>query len=447
MKTIRISLVAMALLGLALTGCSPDDPTHPIPEIARPDGPAALARYVAIGNSLTAGFMDGGLSIVGQLSSYPAQIAGQLGESPAPGSDPWFSQPLIALPGVGSSTPSTPANAAGVLHWNGASISVLDETPLIDLQANLLLASLYPTPYRNLGVPGATTLDVTAALNSSTSQSPGNRYFDLILRNPTFGDVNMLDQAIAQGPTLVSVWIGNNDVLGGATGGQPELGVNVTPPAEFETMLDGIITTLVTGVEDRFLVTPHLVVGNIPSITSVPYFMPKALFDQITTGGLGSYPTDEDDVAYVRFPALAIADGSPLDATWTLTADEVQVVEAAVAGYNAAIAALADEHGFTVADLHALLGGLDAASRTHFQVLVGGGMTVSAAAAATAFSLDGIHPNSRGYSLVANAFIEAINTELGLSGADAVSYVDEAAWDPTYASYAGKSPQLAGLLR
>ncbi len=39
---------------------------------------------------------------------------------------------------------------------------------------------------------------------------------------------------------------------------------------------------------------PHLVVGNIPSITSIPFFIPKAVFD----GAVGvTYPTVEADVA------------------------------------------------------------------------------------------------------------------------------------------------------
>ncbi|MBD3220920.1 hypothetical protein GF314_06720, partial [bacterium] len=215
MRSQRSILVGAMVLALVLTGCSPDDPTNPTIEIKQPEGSEALSRYVAIGNSLTAGYMDNGLSLVGQLSSYPAQIAPQLGLDPQPGGEPWFSQPLVALPGVGESTASSPTMVAGVLHWDGAAISVLDETPLAELESTLLLASSNPTPYHNLGVPGATTLDVTDALGSTTSQRPGNVFFDLILRNPTFGDVAMLGQAIAQGPTLATVWIGSNDILGG----------------------------------------------------------------------------------------------------------------------------------------------------------------------------------------------------------------------------------------
>ncbi len=192
MKTIRISLVATALLALALTGCSPDDPTHPEATVIQPEGPAALARYVAIGNSLTAGFMDGGLSMIGQLSSYPAQIAMPPGRLARCRGRPLV-RPAADPARHRHDRPGRRRPTAGVLHWDGAAITVLDETPLVDLQTELLLASSYPTPYHNLGVPGATTLDVTDALNSGTSQSPGNSYFDFILRNPTFGDVNMLE--------------------------------------------------------------------------------------------------------------------------------------------------------------------------------------------------------------------------------------------------------------
>ncbi len=70
-------------------------------------------------------------------------------------------------------------------------------------------------------------------------------------------------------------------------------------------------------------------------------------------------------------------------------------------------------------------------------------MSVEEAAAATLFSLDGVHPNSRGYGVIANAFIEKINELQGTSVAD----VDWNAlvWDPTYgADISGKT--MAGTM-
>jgi lysophospholipase L1-like esterase len=428
-----LSLVGAALLALAVAGCSPDDPEQLALDVTQPTGTAALQRYVAIGNSLTAGYMDGGLIMSGQLSSYPFQIAAQLGyDLQNPTADDWFAQPLIAWPGVGSSALTNPAYVAGVLHWNGSSVAVRDSTELAVLQSQLLLASAYPTPYNNLGVPGATVQDATQALGATTSQSPGNVYFDLILRNPTFGDVPMVGQAISQGPTLVTIWLGNNDILGGATSGQPELGVNVVPPAAFAQLLEGVITELISGVEDRFGYTPHLVVGDIPTLDKVPYFVPKALFDQAV--GV-PYPTVEDDVTHVLFPALGLVQGGftdPLPAEQTLTGDEFDLLIDTAGAYNDAIDQLAQTYGFTVAEIDAALGALDPAERTHFVFLVGQGLTVEQAAATAVFSLDGLHGNNRGYSRIANVFIEAINTELGLAGNDALVPVPDAVWDPTY---------------
>ncbi len=445
MKTIKWILTGAVLLTIFAMGCTPGDPEQTALTITQPEGSDALQRYVAMGNSLTAGYMDSGLIMNGQMSSYPFQIAMQLGYSFDSSTDDWFAQPLLAWPGVGTTSLSDEDYAAGMLHFNGAGVSVVDSTLLTQVPA-LALASAYLSPYNNLGVPGATTLDVTEALDSSTSQSPGNSYFDLILRNPTFGNVNMLNQGISRAPTLVSLWIGNNDVLGGATGGDPVIGENVTPPAAFAAMFEGIVAGLLDGVQARFGYTPHIVAGNIPSITSIPFFIPKAMFDGIVGG---AYPTVEVDVAYVVFPALGAVQGGftdPLPTNWTLTTAEVAAVEGAVDGYNSAIDALATEYSFTVADMHTELGSIAPPENTHFLFLLQS-MTPAEAAATTLFSLDGVHPNNRGYTRAANVFIGAINTELGLTGADAVpEAADDETWDPTYPSPM-PPPGLAALTR
>ena len=446
MKTINWILSGAVLLTIFAMGCSPGDPEQTALTITQPSGPAALQRYVAIGNSLTAGYMDSGLIMNGQLSSYPLQIAAQLGYSPAPSSDDWFAQPLVAWPGIGTTNLGDPSQVAGVLRWTGSTIAPAGVTPAAEV-TSLLLAAQYPTPYNNLGVPIAFSLDVATTRNSGESTRPGNSYFDFILRNPAFGDGTMLSQAIAQGPTLVTLWIGNNDVLLGAVGGDPVVGENVIPPPVVEAALEGIVVGLDDGVSTRFGYEPHLVVGNIPSITSIPYFIPKALFNQVV--GV-DYPTVEDNVAYVTFPALGEVQGGftdPLPTNRTLTSDEATAVADVVDGYNAAIAALSLTHSFTVVDVNAALAALPAAESTHFVFLLGQGLSVEEAAATTRFSLDGVHPNNRGQTLLANLFLEGINTELGLSGDEAlVQLPDTAVWDPTYPPPPGTAG-LAALAR
>jgi lysophospholipase L1-like esterase len=121
----------------------------------------------------------------------------------------------------------------------------------------------------------------------------------------------------------------------------------------------------------------------------------------------------------------------PIPAASTLTTAEAATVESAVDAYNEAIATL---DGVTVVDLHAAFAGLGAAARTHFLFLLQQGLTLAEAAAATAYSLDGIHPNSHGYTLVANAFIDGINAALALTGDEALGHAEPPVWDPTYSS-------------
>ncbi len=427
------------LIGVALTaflgaGCSLDTPAPGELDYTLA-GAEYFEDYVAIGNSLTAGYMDGGLigfdpttesAAYAQINSYPQLLASAMGY--APGS---FYQPYIAFPGIGISDTGDPALIAGVLRFDGAGISLAGATSAAEV-ATLAIAALYPLPYNNLGVPGATTWDVTGALDSSTSQSLGNSFFDLILRNPDFGNVSMINQAIAMGPKIMTCWIGNNDILGGATSGSPVLGDNITPAASFTPMYQGILDQLTTGIAERHGYTPMIVVGNVPDIASAPYFVPKALFDVLAGGAI---PTVEDAV-YVRFPALSYlgAGGAmPLPEEYTLDAAEVAVVNTAVTDINAAIdAEVAARDNVYLYDANAVLAGLDPNTEAaHFVTLLGSGLfDVETAAATTYFSLDGIHPNNRGYALVANGMIDVINAALGTELAQIP--IAAITWDPTY---------------
>lgn len=429
--TALLAAGAVSLAGFG-NGCSPNEPGPTALAIAQPTGPDALARYVAIGDALTAGYMDNGLIAAGQLASYPAQIAGRLGYTPAPGGAQWFAQPLVAWPGIGGTRLPDPGVVAGVLCWNGTAIALAGSTPAAEVTESLLPVRAYPTPYHNLAVPGATLPDVATAFDDATSQPPGNPFFAVVLRNPAFGDVAMVDQAIAQGPTLVTVWLGAGEAIGAAASGQPAIGDNLIAPADFNAALAHILERLVDGVAARYGYTPQFVVGNVPQILALPHFIPKGIFDAL----VGSeFPTVEMEVSFVLFPALAAVQNGfagPLAADVTLTAAETAVVESAVLGYNAAIAELAASYGFTVADLAGLLAAQPAATTTHFVFLLRQGMTVAQAAATTIISLDGLHLNSRGQSLAANAFLAAINAQLDLTGDELLAPVAAASWDPTY---------------
>ena len=71
----RPAAVVAALLLAATLGCEDGAPADPVGE------ELDLSAYVAIGNSLTAGFMNGALGLEGQSCSYPRLLAGQAGVS------------------------------------------------------------------------------------------------------------------------------------------------------------------------------------------------------------------------------------------------------------------------------------------------------------------------------------------------------------------------------
>ena len=81
------ALPALALLGLA--GCQAD-----IDGPSASPGPLDFTSYVAVGNSLTAGYSDGGLYNEAQATSYPSMLAqqfGATGKGPASFVQPAFS--------------------------------------------------------------------------------------------------------------------------------------------------------------------------------------------------------------------------------------------------------------------------------------------------------------------------------------------------------------------
>jgi lysophospholipase L1-like esterase len=245
-----------------------------------------------------------------------------------------------------------------------------------------------------------------------------------------------VDQVISQGPTLVAFWIGGNDVLLGTGTGNPVVGENVTSPAVYAEQFEDAIARLSDGVQARFGYRPHLVVGNVPSITTIPAFVPKPVFDQVV--GV-EWPTEEENVTHVLFSAVGLVQGGftdPLPGDQTLTASESGAVETTIEAYNTTITDLADAYDYTVVDVNQALLDLamnEPARVTHLLFLMGQGMDYETARVTTLFSLDGAHPNCQGYSVIANLFIAGINEQLGLEGADALSEVPmNLTWDPTY---------------
>ncbi len=101
----------------------------------------------------------------------------------------------------------------------------------------------------------------------------------------------------------------------------------------------------------------------------------------------------------------------PLDGSFVLTKTEQEKVEIATDAYNAGIENIAASNpDIAMVDMKQ---GLQDLASTGF--IYDGNIYTDDYIVGASFSLDGVHPTSRGYAIVANYFIRAINDEFGAS--------------------------------
>jgi lysophospholipase L1-like esterase len=107
-------------------------------------------------------------------------------------------------------------------------------------------------------------------------------------------------------------------------------------------------------------------------------------------------------------PFNTIGVSYPMQDNTTLTATETAEVKAATDAYNTTIATLASTNGLAFVDANAILGQV-----ANGGLVVSGYTMTSTYVTGNSFSLDGVHPSPKGYALIANKFLEAINTTYG----------------------------------
>jgi len=368
--------------------------------------------YVSIGNSITAGFQSGGITDSVQRRAYPVLLAAQM-------RTPFFI-PSMQDPGCPS------------LFINVFTQTRLDAYPCY-LRAN----DSIPSPYiSNVAVPGAEVMD--AVYNTDTA-SNANALTTFFLGGRT--QWRMMARNI---PSFISVWIGNNDVLGAATNttdaGDPQ---HVTPPATFAAryaeMMDSVdrvnpLGGVLIGVAN--VVAPANYAGlppTQPAANGVPYFAYGSTYfvlDQAAqipgpfTADVGCAPPRGDSVL-VPFPF----GGALIQGGGTLTCLEAETIQPAeltnltnaVTEYNLAIADEATIRGWLYFDPNPTL---DSLRRIPTQVAFFPNFGSPAPTPCSdspfglAFSCDAIHPAAATHKLLANKLIQAINGKYGTALAE-----------------------------
>ncbi len=397
----RIQRFSAAALGLLVgaTACNDDELFHPA-NLALAD--ARFERYVAMGNSITAGFQSGGINDSTQLQSYAVLLSRQMGT-------PFF-EPLMSRPGC-------PAPFTNV--FTGARVP-----PPVPGGCALRRAQTPPPPYmNNVAVPGAEVMDAVSNLDTASNANALTTFF--------LGGQTQTEAMQRVRPTFLTVWMGNNDILGAALfATNPGDSTRITPAATFQTRYDQMLDSIEA-------VNPQgAVLMGVANVTTIPYFSRGTTYFAIKAGLVpgASFPANflvdascnppRGDSVLVPFPygatLLGQATANPGN-NYTLTCAGPQVVEPAELGllvaaalqYNAGISAAATTRGWTYLDPNPTLDSLVAVGGTVVRAFPLIGAACTANPFGTAFSCDAVHPSASTHKLIANKLIEGINAAYG----------------------------------
>jgi lysophospholipase L1-like esterase len=397
-------LVSTLLVALpVLAGCRTDEKLN-APAVSDP----MFRRYVAMGNSITAGFQSAGIDDSTQQRSYAQLLAKAMVTN--------FNYPQ--LNGRGCPPPFT--NNITQTRVGGGTPTTCD----LRVPRNGLMNSV--------AVPGARAEELLNNFGVPVSTSNALTTFFL-------GGKTQVERMTEMQPTFVSVWIGNNDVLGSLTNtSNPGDPLFVTPGAVFDAQYDSIAAAVsatgakavLIGVADVSVI-PYASKGtfyfcasaNAAGACGVPPQLPPGLFVSPScapalAGGLGDTTLVPWPIGVPKILAAAQGATDTLDCTVdtdVVSGSELAGLHAAVTGYNAHIQSVAAANGWAYLDPNPAL--LAARSDPTIPLKVEPfpsippNPLVAPVTFGTFFTLDGVHPSSLAHQVVASAIAAAINAQ------------------------------------
>jgi lysophospholipase L1-like esterase len=361
--------------------------------------------YVALGNSITAGYQSGGINDSTQRQSYAFLLASRMGTQ--------YHYAALAKPGC----------PAPIINFN------TQARPAGVPPCALRLTSSITDILNNVAVPGASSYDPTAVNGTPFSNA---------LTTFILGGKTQVARALDAQPTFVTIGIVGNDYLSFAVqDGRTAALANITPVATFTANYDKTIAQLLAGAPD---VKGVLMANAMP--TSVPILFPaaamsnaafKAGFDaqagvtttldpSCVTGGAGATSFINTFLAHqiragAHPPIVACVPGgasgalpAPVGDILILDPAEQTTINTIVGGYNTYLQTKANSIGFAYYDPNTLLNALKTAGTVIRSTPNYGSAT---AAFGTGMSLDGVHPSATVHRLLANDLIAVINTKYG----------------------------------
>jgi len=426
MKYIPIYLYLFIILSISCSKLEPHEATS---------GEADFTAIVALGGNYLSGYSNGAISRTSQENSLANLIANQLQE--AGGGE--FNQPTIDdEDGLGLNIRPWDSDFHSKSHLGDRTdcegeVSFGPVKSLFNSNETSLLGSISGT-FHNYATPYVTMAQYDDASLGLSYDNGGSPYYSRFASSTIMGDV------MAKNPTFSILWLGMEEIYGYAMRG----GTGSHIPLPENTKIDSILKVISSSGGKG-------VIATIPSIESFPYFnlIPyngasmsqneaDSLNDVMISGGpdfdhirfvegdngfvfgdstyqsgvsqmkegdklLFSLPLDSVKCWFVGLLARVIPD------IHSLNQYELAIIENAIVAYNSYISLKAQEYGFALADINAYFKQVESGvlwNGVGYDLeFVSGGF----------ISLDGYHPTSRGYALIANQFIEAINEEYDAS--------------------------------
>jgi hypothetical protein len=394
--THRRTLASALSLVLLAAACNQDELFSPLPP--QYTGGAMFQRYVAMGNSITAGFQSGGINDSTQKQSYAVLVGAAMGGD-------HFYYPSLNAPGC---PPPLTNIFTGARVGGGTAATCLFRNASI------------PPYLSNVAVPGAETVDML--VNGPAAGTNSNALTQLFL-----GGRTQVQAMMDAHPTFVSVWAGNNDLLGAAVAGDTTL---ATDTMAFRISYSQALDSIEAAGAHAILIAVGL--GHAANNVVLPFFSRGSTYYGLWASGAFAtsapfFTVDANcappggDAVLVPFSYgfTLLATGATTPATLDCTAPaviepaETQFFATLQVRYNAIIQAQAVARGWAYTDsVNFTLDSL-AGIANQFAPFPNVGAACNTSPFGLAFSCDGIHPTAATQRLIARKVVRAINQKYG----------------------------------
>lgn len=432
------------LLVCSIMSCKPN-----LPEPDLNSGTLDVSRYVSFGDSYSAAFLDGALSIEGQTTAYPKLLAQALQKV---GGGEFLIPFMRSDTGANWLPPDTALIEAFLRTYSRLHFVRelgCDGTPrifarqrfpkgeaLFDIQGTASPLYVGGPAYNNLAVPGIKTSQLfTEGLGRlSINLDNFNPYYWRFSSNQPI--LSIAGEADLNPPTFYTIWVGINDVLPFALAGGNHTGFKWAAISELSAFADALSNFVVfvnsLGAQGA--------IATVPDITAMPFFSTynpsglhldadeaSALNQQYVAyssisfhEGWNAYVISDPDPGVVvrqvkpgeklllsidpdSLLCGGLGSAIPIGEEFVLDSLELPQLQQAILFYNETIKTVAADNGLALVDLNSFF---DLFSPGHVEE----GLTYSAEwLFGNFFSTDGVHPTPRGQALIANEFIRVLN--------------------------------------